>query len=68
MSYAEHDQKVVEKLRQRFYVDNVLASFDSETELFHFIEECRKVTAIAKFILRCWQFSNDPNPEVVTNL
>ncbi|XP_054706598.1 uncharacterized protein LOC129216408 [Uloborus diversus] len=68
MKDTEHDQKVVEKLKHSFYVDNVLSSLESEAELQNFIEESRNIMAQAKFNLRCWQYSNDKNPEVETNL
>ncbi|XP_054706606.1 uncharacterized protein LOC129216417 [Uloborus diversus] len=52
MKNTEHDQKVVEKLRHSFYVDNVLSSFESEAELQNFIEESRNIMAQAKYNLR----------------
>lgn len=51
----EHQQEISKKLRNSFYVDNCVTSFNTEEEMKQFIEQSKQIMADAKFDLRGWR-------------
>ncbi|GIX81616.1 reverse transcriptase [Caerostris extrusa] len=48
-------KEIAEKLQESLYVDNCVASVDSEEELKYFCNESQKLLQSAKFDLRGWK-------------
>lgn len=57
---------VAEKLKDSMYVDNCVASVDSEEELYSFRTESQKLLSSAKFDLRGWCHNNYRKNEVIS--
>lgn len=67
----EHTPEYVQtlaKLRKGFYVDNCLASCDSEEELVRFKEQATRILGTRHFVLRDWMSNSDKIREVDTQM
>ncbi|GFX71468.1 CCHC-type domain-containing protein [Trichonephila clavipes] len=53
---------IVQKLMSSFYVDNCLASVQTQSELDRFIDVAMEIMAKRKFDLRGWEYSNPSDP------
>lgn len=55
----EHLLAIANILKESFYVDNCVCSFDTVEEVNKFILESRTLLSLAKFNLRGWQSSGN---------
>ncbi|GFS91218.1 reverse transcriptase domain-containing protein [Trichonephila clavipes] len=59
---GKYPECIVQKLMSSFYMDNCLASVQTQSELDLFIDVATEITAERKFDLRGWEHSNPSDP------
>ncbi|GFS72764.1 integrase catalytic domain-containing protein [Trichonephila clavipes] len=59
---AKYPECIVQKMMSSFYVDNCLASFQTQSELDRFIDVATEILAERKFDLRGWEHCNTSDP------
>ncbi|GFY60470.1 integrase catalytic domain-containing protein [Trichonephila inaurata madagascariensis] len=59
---GKYPECIVQKLMSSFYVDNSLASVQTQSELDRFIDVATKIMAERKFELRRWEHSKPSDP------
>ncbi|GFR06235.1 CCHC-type domain-containing protein [Trichonephila clavata] len=59
---GKYPECIVQKLMSSFYVDNCLASVQTQSKLDRFIDVATEIMAERKFDLRGWEHSNPSDP------
>ncbi|GFX08949.1 CCHC-type domain-containing protein [Trichonephila clavipes] len=59
---GKNPECIVQKLMSSFYVDNCLASVQTQSELDRFIDVATEIMVERKFDLRGWEHSNPSDP------
>ncbi|GFY39138.1 integrase catalytic domain-containing protein [Trichonephila inaurata madagascariensis] len=59
---GKYSECIVQKLISSFYLDNCLASVQTQSELDRFIDVATEIMAGRKFYLRGWEHSNPSDP------